>query len=171
MTPPIQTPVPHEQRGRKPGPKPGHNSEVRANHRSEIARLLRTGKTYAEIVEQVGCGHDLVSAVAKAIAVPKEVRRETARQRMAAEVKALLLANKTYEEVIAETGATKYLIWNVACEIGKKPKAKADGLWPRPSPTHCTKTEHCTCTWHQAEAVRLERLAKYRNEIKAKGVR
>ena len=115
MTPQIQTPVPHEQRG------------ARQNRRTEIARLLRTGKTYAEIVSQVGCGHDLVSAVAKAIAIPVETRREKAKQGMAAKVRALLLAEKTYDEVIAETGATKYLVWNVAREIGCKPPRDTKG--------------------------------------------
>jgi uncharacterized protein YerC len=155
MNPQLQTPVPHEQTG------------TRENRRSEIARLLRKGKTFAEIAAEVRCGQDLIAAVVKAIRIPPETRRVAAQRAKAAEVKALLLAGKTYDEIIEETSATKYLVWNVGREIDDKPKLDTTGLFPSPrkNPTHCIGRRDCECVWHRAEAERERRL-----EAKRKGV-
>jgi DNA invertase Pin-like site-specific DNA recombinase len=162
MTPQIQTPVPHEQRGRKPGPKPGHNSEVRANHRSEIARLLRMGKKWTEIVAIVGCGNDTIAAVAKAIAVPDRARVAHNKLPLLKEraVKDLLTKGELKKREIAERlGIAKNVVTRIANEMEGRTKAILAIT------TYCTGDANCQCVKHQADRELERKLAARRNEL------
>jgi AraC-like DNA-binding protein len=88
-------------------------------------------------------------------------------QKLDDRIRRLLREGKTYSQIIGETGKSKKYVQRIsqACfGVRKSKRATKD------NPTACAHERGCTCTWHQAEAVRAERLAAKRNEIKAKGV-
>jgi hypothetical protein len=127
MTPQIQTPVPHEQRGAKRGPKLGSKRpEITDEQVREVRRLLSLGMSYSYIRKKTLVSESRICQIAAE--TPGQVRNRLTWS-----------ANR-----------------NGRCATCNSPKVRGD------------YESRCVLCDAKAEAER--RLAKYRNEIKAKGV-